>query len=153
MTNTQEKKCCNSGWCAVVNGDGHYNCPYETCLCHSQEKLRGWEETVDALATSLVNSYGYRDAMWRNLPPNSHGRVDAHDLKKFFAETLATELATAERKGAEREREDLRVHIEREVIDPYVDTSKPFGVSDMIATLRENLSPRTLSVEGETESV
>lgn len=47
-----------------------------------------WEEGLDALATQLINEYGYQDAAWRNMPPNNHGLIDARKLKNYFRETL-----------------------------------------------------------------
>lgn len=39
------------------------------------------------------------------------------------------------------EKEKLRVHIEREVIDPLIDPSKSFGVEEAVDTLRKALTP------------
>lgn len=80
---------------------------------------------------------------WRNS-------AKANELREFIDQSFKVKkptLGNLEREliidfvAKERDdaKEELRVHIEREVIDSYVDTSKPFGVSDMISTLRSIL--------------
>lgn len=86
MTPNTEKCCedCSTHW----SDKDAFQCTNKSCECHKQDTVSDWEETVDELATSLINSYGYRDAMWKNMPPNNHGRIDAHELKAFLRETV-----------------------------------------------------------------
>lgn len=61
-------------------------------------------------------------------------------LKRLFVEMLDTKNQQITAAKTE-EREKIRVHIEREVIDPLVDVSKPkFDTSEAINVLRETLT-------------
>lgn len=75
------------------------------------------------------------------------------DYKKWFEENFldgdkiqegqmlsASECLEAIKQGAREERERLRIQIEREVVDPLLDTSKKqFGTNEAIKALRDNL--------------
>ena len=63
-----------------------------------------------------------------------------HNTREVLTQTLKAERQKRE-EAVDEEREKLRVHIEREVIDPLIDTSKKhFGIKEAIYNLREALT-------------
>lgn len=56
---------------------------------------------------------------------------------------LTTTLTQLVKEVGAGEREKLRVHIEREVVDPILDETKTFGPAKIINTLRDTLKPTT----------
>lgn len=84
----------------------------------------------------------------KSLIPDEFSNTKLTDWWAFDRRTkeILTTLLTQAEEEKRQDREKLRVHIEREVIDPLVDTLKPkFGINEAVDALREALTPTSSS--------